>query len=80
MLEVMTEKLGNGRHRKELQMILEREKIWRTKFSTLNRQCKELKTIVSMHMNDLRNNPNAKPHVITRTVGLQAVLTPKKVN
>uniref|UniRef100_A0A2S2QUC7 Uncharacterized protein n=1 Tax=Sipha flava TaxID=143950 RepID=A0A2S2QUC7_9HEMI len=78
MLEVMTEKLGNGRHRKELQMILEREKIWRTKFSTLNRQCKELKTIVSMHMNDLRNNPNAKPHVITRTVGLQAVLTPKK--
>lgn len=80
MLEVLTEKLGHGKHRKELQMILEREKVWRSKFTSLNRQCKELKTIVNMHVNDLKTNPNARPHIITRTVGLQAVLFPKKVN
>jgi len=76
----MTERLYWGKDRYELQMLKEREKHWRTKYYSLNRQFKEIKTIVNIHKLDLKTNEYAKPHIITRTVGLQAVLCPKKVN
>ncbi|XP_026809941.1 uncharacterized protein LOC113551722 isoform X2 [Rhopalosiphum maidis] len=78
IIEIMTERLYWGKDRYELQLLKEREKHWRTKYYSLNRQFKEIKTIVNIHKLDLKTNEYAKPHVITRTVGLQAVLCPKK--
>lgn len=78
IIEMMTERLYWGKERAELQLLKEREKHWRSKYTSLNRQFKEIKTIVNLHKLDLKTNEHAKPHIITRTVGLQAVLCPKK--
>lgn len=80
IIEIMTEKLYLGKDRSELQLLREREKHWRLKYCSLNRQFKEIKTIVNVHKQEIKANENARPHLITRTVGLQAVLRPKKVN
>lgn len=80
IIEIMTEKSYFGKERSELQLLKEREKYWRLKYCSLNRQIKEIKTIVNVLRQDIKNNENARPHLITRTVGLQAVLCPKKVN
>ncbi|XP_050063186.1 uncharacterized protein LOC114122057 isoform X5 [Aphis gossypii] len=78
IIEMMTERLYWGKDRAELQLLKEREKHWRSKYISLNRQVKEIKTIINLHKLDLKTNEHAKPHIITRTVGLQAVLFPKK--
>ncbi|XP_015370580.1 PREDICTED: activating transcription factor 7-interacting protein 1-like isoform X2 [Diuraphis noxia] len=78
IIEIMTERSYMGKERSELQLLKEREKHWRLKYCSLNRQLKEIKTIVNVHRQDLKNNEHARPHLITRTVGLQAVLCPKK--
>ncbi|KAL5234072.1 hypothetical protein ACI65C_001482 [Semiaphis heraclei] len=78
IIEIMTEKSYFGKERSELQLLKEREKYWRLKYCSLNRQIKEIKTIVNVLRQDIKNNENARPHLITRTVGLQAVLCPKK--
>ncbi|XP_025193382.1 putative uncharacterized protein DDB_G0282499 isoform X4 [Melanaphis sacchari] len=78
IIELMTERSYWGKDRSELQLLKEREKHWRLKYCSLNRQFKEIKTIVNIHKQDLKTNEHAKPHIITRTVGLQAVLCPKK--
>jgi len=76
----LTEKSYFGKERSEIQLLKEREKHWRSKYFSLHRQFKEIKTIVKYHSNDLKTDAHARPHIITRTVGLQAVLCPKKVN
>lgn len=80
MLEVLTEKVGDGENRKEVQIIAAREKFWRTKYISLCKQFKELKTVIAMHRKELSTNPYAKPHIITRTVGLQSEFVLNKVN
>jgi len=80
IIEIMTESSYFGKERSELQLLREREKHWRLKYFSLYRQVKEMKTIVNVHRQDIKNNEHARPHLITRTVGLQAVLCPKKVN
>jgi len=80
MIEMMTEKLHCGKSRSELQLLREREKHWRLKYISLNRQFKEIKTVVNVHKQDIKTNENARPHLVTRTVGLQALLCPKKVS
>lgn len=80
MIEMMTERLYWGKERSELQLLKEREKHWRSKFCSLNRQFREIKTIINVHKQDLKTDEHAKPHLVTRTVGLQAVLCAKKVN
>lgn len=76
----MTERLHNGKDRSDIQLMKEREKFWRTKYSSLHKQFKELQSILKIHMADIKVNKNARPHLITRTVGLQAVLSEKIVN
>ncbi|KAL4148295.1 hypothetical protein QTP88_002569 [Uroleucon formosanum] len=78
MIEMMTERLYWGKERSELQLLKEREKHWRSKFCSLNRQFREIKTIINVHKQDLKTDEHAKPHLVTRTVGLQAVLCAKK--
>jgi len=77
---MMTERLHLGKERSELHLLKEREKIWRSKYSSLDRQYKEMKTIVNVHKQEIKSNEYARPHLVTRTVGLQAVLCPRKVN
>lgn len=80
ILEFLTDKSERGKQRAMIDSFLRKEQEWRNKFKIITSQQKELKTIVRMHVEDLKKNSSAKPHVITRTVGLQAVLCPKKVN
>lgn len=54
--------------------LLLREKSWKTKYQSILKQVKELNNVVAKHRLDLLANPNAKPFIITRTVGLQAKL------
>lgn len=60
-------------------MLQEKEKFWRIKYASVTKQLKELKTILRIHRLDLKDDKNAKPHIVTRTVGLQAVLCTKRV-
>lgn len=60
-------------------MLQEKEKFWRVKYASVTKQLKELKTILRIHRLDLKDDKNAKPHIVTRTVGLQAVLCTKRV-
>ncbi|XP_050533790.1 activating transcription factor 7-interacting protein 2-like [Daktulosphaira vitifoliae] len=76
--ENITEKNKMGKERSEIHLLMQREKIWRMKYESLAKQVKELRTIINKHKADLRVNENAKPHIITRTVGLQAILCPKE--
>ncbi|XP_060879430.1 general transcriptional corepressor trfA-like isoform X3 [Metopolophium dirhodum] len=78
IIEMMTQRLHLGKDRSELHLLKEREKIWRSKYSSLDRQYKEMKTIVNVHKQELKSNEYARPHLVTRTVGLQAVLCPRK--
>jgi hypothetical protein len=80
ILEVMADEFGYGNHRKEFETILEKTKFLKTMYTSLERKCEELKSIVSMYMNDLHTNPNARPKISTKNVGVQAVLIPEKVN
>lgn len=78
LTEMMTERLYWGKERSELQLMKEREKHWRTKYLLLNRQFREIKTIVNVHKKELKTNEFAVPHLVTRTVGLQATLCDKR--
>jgi hypothetical protein len=80
MLEVMSEKLGGGRRSKEIQKVLEIEKAWRSKYTLLHKECEELINIFNMNKENSHINPNARRHIVTRNVGLQAELIPEKVN
>lgn len=73
---MMTERLYWGKDRAELQLLREKEKHWRSKYISLIRQLKEIKALINLNKPDLKTNEHAKPHIITRTVGLQAVLCP----
>lgn len=76
----MTDTSDQGKLREKVDLLLRKEKIWRAKFELIHKQVKELKTVIKMHKEDLEKNPNAKPHIVTRTVGLQALVGEKKVN
>jgi hypothetical protein len=78
--EVKTDEFGYGNHWKEFEMILEKKKVLRSMYTSLESQCEELKSIVSMCMNDLCTNPNARPKISTKNVRVQAVLIPEKGN
>ncbi|XP_025416060.1 activating transcription factor 7-interacting protein 1-like isoform X2 [Sipha flava] len=78
MLEVMSEKLGGGRRSKEIQKVLEIEKAWRSKYTLLHKECEELINIFNMNKENSHINPNARRHIVTRNVGLQAELIPEK--
>jgi len=76
----MTENYNIGNYRKHLQKMSDRVKCWRTKFQILQLQLRELDSIVKTHNTELKKNGLARPHIITRTVGLQtnAVIIYKK--
>lgn len=76
----MTDRYDRGKERAELKMILEREQHWRKKYASLTKQMREIKAVVKLHNNELKSNNFAKPHLVQRTVGLQAVICTKKVN
>ncbi|XP_016658730.1 uncharacterized protein LOC100575593 isoform X2 [Acyrthosiphon pisum] len=78
IIEMMTQKSFWGKQRAELQALKKREKLWRSKYTLLDRQFKELKLVVNLHKQELKSNEYARPHVVTRTVGLQAVSCPRK--
>jgi len=80
ILEFLTDKSERGKQRAMIESFLRKEQEWRSKLKVIALQQKELKSIVKMHSDDLKKNSSAKPHIITRTVGLQAVLCPKKVS
>jgi len=71
---------GLGKMCSDLQALKKKEKFWRSKYYLLERQFKEMMTIVSVQQKELKSNEFARPHIVTRTVGLQAVSCPKRVN
>jgi len=80
---VLSEKYNIGEYRKSLQKLDNREKLWRAKFQSMCRQIKEIGSVVKLHNAELKDNIYARPHVITRTVGLQTnavILCSTKVN
>jgi len=78
--EYLTERCALGKEREEIRRIMKREQFWRQKYMQLNKEIDEAKSVVRLHKEDLKENINARPHVVTRTVGLQAVLCPRTVN
>lgn len=75
----MTNAFDTGKQRYKIQLLTAREKQWKNKYMFLVKQMKELAAIVKLHTTETKDNVNAKPHIITRTVGLQATLDIKKV-
>jgi len=80
VIEVMTEKGFYGKNRTQLQLWKDKVRFWRTKYILLDKQLKEIMTAINVHKQDLKTNENARPRKVTRTVGLQAVLSTRKVN
>jgi len=80
VIEVVTESHGLGKNLSELLLLRKKEKFWRSIYSLLDRQYKEMKTFVSVHQQESKSNEYAVPRIDTRTIGLQAVSCPKKVN
>eukprot|EP00102_Acyrthosiphon_pisum_P022823 XP_016660033.1 PREDICTED: uncharacterized protein LOC107883803 [Acyrthosiphon pisum] len=78
IIGMMTEKSFWGNDRSELQLLKKRVKLWQSKYSLLDREFKEMKLIVNVHNQELKSNEYARPHLVTRTVGLQAKLCPRK--
>lgn len=68
-----------GKQRYKIQLLAAREKQWKNKYSFVSKQLKELAAVVKLHKTEIKDNISAKPHIITRTVGLQANLDLKKV-
>lgn len=75
----VTNAFDTGKQRYKIQLLMAREKQWKNKYMYLVKQVKELAAIVKLHAAETKDNINAKPHKITRTVGLQASLDVKKV-
>lgn len=70
-----------GKLRYKLQLLAAREKQWHANYLFVVKQLKELTAIIKLHASEVKENAGSKPHVITRTVGLQASMAdPKKVN
>lgn len=69
----MTEKFNIGNYRRDVQKLEDREITWRLKFELMSRELKELISVIHLHRAALKDNIYAKPHIITRTVGLQTV-------
>ena len=80
IVELLTDCKDWGKNRSELEVLKKKEKNWRLKYNLLVKQFNEMKTIVSVHQKESKSNEYARPHIVTRTVGLQAVSCPKKVN
>lgn len=76
----MTDRYDRGKERADIKVLLEREQHWRKKYISLTKQMREIKAVVKLHNNELKSNSNAKPHLVQRTVGLQAVICTRKVN
>lgn len=76
----MSEVSDRGKERTDIKILLEREQFWRKKYASLTKQMREIKAVVKLHNNELKTNKNAKPHLVQRTVGLQAVICTRKVN
>jgi hypothetical protein len=61
-------------------MLVQKEKVWRLKYKNLSEQIKELKMVIDMHKEELKTNPNARPIIFKKDIGLQTAITPMKVN
>jgi hypothetical protein len=69
-------------HRKKMhmQMLVEKEKKWRSTYKNLLDQIKEQKMVVKKHRKELKTNPNARPIIFKRDIDTQTAITPMKVN
>ncbi|XP_050429709.1 activating transcription factor 7-interacting protein 2-like isoform X2 [Adelges cooleyi] len=76
--ENITEKNSLGKERSEIHLLMQREKIWRLRYESLVKQVKELKSIINKHKSDLKTDESARPLILNRTVGLQAILCVKE--
>ncbi|VVC25397.1 Hypothetical protein CINCED_3A011025 [Cinara cedri] len=80
IMEYMTDRFNPGRMRSEIQAINNREHSWLMKYAILAKQMREIKAVVKLHTHELKLNKPSKPHLVQRTVGLQAVICSKEPN
>lgn len=79
LANIMAHNAGRNLDRKFFQSYISNQTEMKNHVKLLLLKVKELTIIVNKHKEDLKKNPFAKPHKITRTVGLQAT-PPKRVN
>lgn len=54
----------------KLQLLIEKEKKWKSKYSELKKDYINLKSVLLLHEENLKKVVNAKPILITRSVGI----------
>lgn len=59
---------------RELELLIEREKQWRLKYIELNKEYFRFKSIIANHKKNLKIDVNAKPILLTRSIGLNVNL------